>query len=267
MTITKKIEELKSIQLEEPNKILSMYLNTDRSSMNQQNGEWKIKLKNGLKKLEEYIEAGGTKEALKNFKKIKEMVNSEILEHERDLQRSVVLFASADQQVWSVDFLQLPVETNFYWEEYPVVDQLEELKENYPSSGIVVVNQEEVRVVEAELGQVKESIHYTLDLETEDWRQHEGPHHADVTLGKGGKSYQQEQYKDRFEANKQRWYKSLAPKIDKKAKDHHWEQIVVIGEKEEALQLKEQMNKEIEKLIAKNLGNRADHEIVSEVFQ
>lgn len=47
---------------------LTIYLNTDQSIRNQKKGEWKIRLKNGLKKLEEYI-AASNKEELAAYKK------------------------------------------------------------------------------------------------------------------------------------------------------------------------------------------------------
>ncbi len=50
MNIAKEMKKLESIYLEKPNRVFTMYLNTDPADPEQQGGEWKIHLKNGLKK-------------------------------------------------------------------------------------------------------------------------------------------------------------------------------------------------------------------------
>ena len=105
--------------------MLTVYLNTDRSDPDQQGGEWKIALKNGFNRLEEYLEsAPEEQERLKDLRlKVEEYVHSK----ERELPRSFIFFASRDSGIWEALELQVPVETNFYWEEDPMLDALKEL--------------------------------------------------------------------------------------------------------------------------------------------
>ncbi len=106
-----------------------------------------------------------------------------------------------------------------------------------------------------------------FDLETEDWRQHEGPHHADVSMGSGGgKANQQEEFEDRLKANQQRWWKSLGSILDKKAADEKWERIVLVGDKEEAAVLEDSMSKDIHKTVGKNLLNENEHKVVERLL-
>ncbi|QDP41184.1 hypothetical protein FN924_13900 [Radiobacillus deserti] len=77
--------------MEAPKKVLSLYLNTGLSQSNQQDGE--IRLKNRFKKLEEYIES------------LQKAVETEIYNNERDFSRSMMIFATDDQEVWFAEKL------------------------------------------------------------------------------------------------------------------------------------------------------------------
>lgn len=57
MSFPKLIKKLENLHLHAPDKMLTVYLNTDRSDPDQQGGEWKIALKNGFNRLEEYLKA------------------------------------------------------------------------------------------------------------------------------------------------------------------------------------------------------------------
>ncbi|WP_228409456.1 hypothetical protein [Radiobacillus deserti] len=70
---------------------MSLYLNTGLSQSNQQDGE--IRLKNRFKKLEEYIES------------LQKAVETEIYNNERDFSRSMMIFATDDQEVWFAEKL------------------------------------------------------------------------------------------------------------------------------------------------------------------
>lgn len=110
MALRKVINELKNLENED--KVLTLYLNTDRSEC--QSGSWKIKLKNGLKKLEEYIYLSSNEEEVKSYKKLKKRVEKTINDAATNLQKSVIIFASNKGKLFSVHFLQVPVETEFF---------------------------------------------------------------------------------------------------------------------------------------------------------
>nr|WP_257350939.1 VLRF1 family aeRF1-type release factor [Pseudalkalibacillus decolorationis] len=173
MKFSEKLKDLKGKRADRPQKILSLYLNTDPSNMNQQGGEWKIKLKNGLKKFEEYIDEMGRQDELKGYRELKDRVHKTITGRERELKKSVVLFATPDKRLWIIEDLQVPVETSFHWEEYPVLDQLEDIQSKYPYSGIIVINKEDATVLETEMGVLVNEFHYSFDPDIEDWREHQ----------------------------------------------------------------------------------------------
>ncbi|WP_079710896.1 VLRF1 family aeRF1-type release factor [Paraliobacillus ryukyuensis] len=266
MQLKQQWNKLKNLKLEKPNSVLTMYLNTDPADPDQQGGEWKIHLKNGLNRFENYLTKDEDKDELHNFQKIRKQVESFFQENQKDLKKGVILFASSDESVWIADIVQVPVETNFYWQETPVIDQLEQIYRDFPRLGIVLVQQNQVKTIEAELGFVEETKLFELDLDTEDWRQHEGPHHADASMGKGGKNTQTDQFDKRFRENQKRWYKRLAPTLDKKAKDQQWEKIYVAGEEHEANDLASYMQKNIDQVIHQNILDQEEHHVLEKII-
>lgn len=253
MDINKEIKKLESIYLEKPERVLTMYLNTDPTDPDQQGGEWRIHLKNSLQQFEKYLNEDGDTAELENFAKIKEKVKNFIGENETNLQKSVIIFATPDDSIWFSEILQVPVETEVYWEEIARLDQLIEINQSHPKSGIIMTQREAIKIIETELGSQLESYYYELDLDTEDWKQHVGPHLAQTTVGSGGKSVKREQFNKRFEANRHRWYKSIGGKLDKLAKDKDWDYIYMIGNQDETKDLAGTMNKQINRFIDKNM--------------
>jgi hypothetical protein len=228
MRFSERLEDLKKQRAEGSQKILSLYLNTDRSQPDQQGGEWKIKLKNGLNKFEEYIAEMGDHDELKGYRELKDKVYKKITGRERDFKKSVVLFATPDESVWVIEDLQVPIETSFHWEDTPVLDQLEALQSNYPYSGIIVIHKEDATVLETEMGVLVNEYHYSFDPDIDDWREHQGPLAASISASETNKK---DEFQDRFEENQKRWLKDLSSKITKKAKKNKWQETYLMGEK------------------------------------
>lgn len=251
MLLKDQIKQLKKIEYQDPKKVFTMYLNTDPKSSEQQKGEWKIHLKNALKDLADATKDSDSHEEKNQSKTIREKVEKEVYGKEPELLRSMILFATADEELWFSKTLHIPVETEFHWENKPVLDQLESLEESYPYTGIIVIQQDEALVLETEIGTLMDQTHYTLDMNTDDWREHQGPQGDDLTQG-GSKK---DEFKDRVKANQQRWFKSLVSTLEKKAKDKGWEQIYLVGEKDEIDPLQPYFNKTINKTIPRNIFN------------
>lgn len=199
MLLKDQIKELKNIKYDDPKKVFTMYLNTDRSSPEQQKGEWKIHLKNALKDLAESTKDSDSHEEKNQSKTIREKVEKEVYGKERELLRGLILFATADEDLWFSKALHVPVETEFHWEQEPYLNQLKRLEQAYPYTGIVVIQQDEAVVLETEIGALFDQTHYTLDMSTDDWREHQGPQGDDLTQG-GSKK---DEYNERVEANQQ----------------------------------------------------------------
>src|SRR5699024_12633258 len=71
--------------------VLTVYLNTNPGSE-----DWKIRLKNGLRKTEEYV-AASNPEQVKEFKKICKKVNTTIKDNQVSFTNSLICFGSAEQ--------------------------------------------------------------------------------------------------------------------------------------------------------------------------
>ncbi|WP_239414735.1 hypothetical protein [Salinicoccus roseus] len=70
--------------------ILTMYLNTDASE-GQQNGEWKIHLKNGVKELKDQVKESEDPKEGKALKKLLDRMETRIQEQQLNMQKSFSL--------------------------------------------------------------------------------------------------------------------------------------------------------------------------------
>src|SRR5690625_2378757 len=84
--------------------ILTIYLNTHPSL-----SDWKIRLKNGLKRTKEYIEASSTHE-VDIFLKISKKVEQKIQDKQTSLTNSFICFATSDRIL--LYLLQIPVQND-----------------------------------------------------------------------------------------------------------------------------------------------------------
>lgn len=262
MDLKKQIQQLEQIQSKRNGKILSMYLNTDPSDPDQQGGKWKITLKNGLRNFEKYLQEANDPEEIKGFQKVKKKVVDYVEANELDLRKGLIVFASTDDEVWFAERVQVRLKSDFYWQETPVLDQLIGLKIDYPKSGIILVQTGQVKIIESNMNEVEDTIYYELDLETDDWREKTGhqKEKLDLTL------LHTDKFNNRLEANRQRWFKGIAPKLDKHAKDGEWEKIFLMGESEAAQTVLDLMNKPVDGILQKNMLDQDEHRVLEEVF-
>lgn len=265
MNLGKQIQQLEQIRGVGANKVLSMYLNTDPADPDQQGGKWKINLKNGLRNFDKYLQESNDPEEIANFRKVREKVLAYIEENELDLKKGMILFATADDSIWFAAKVQVRVKTDFYWQENLVLDQLKQIKREYPKSGIILVQHNQVKIIESNLNEIEDTVHYELDFLTEEWKKRkqpqklqtlDNPHQGDPDL-----------FMERTEANMKRWYRNLAPKLDRMAKEQDWEKIIVMGEADAANTLLELMNKPVDALIQKNLFYQEERKVLNEVFK
>lgn len=266
LTISETINWLKDVETEGSNKVFTMYLNTDRSDQDQQGGEWKIHLKNGMRNFESYLQKDSNKEELENFKKVKKKAMDFIRENEQNFQRGVIIFATADEEVWFAKCVQMRLKDEFFWEETPQIHQLRELKERYPKLGIILVQQNQVKVIDSETNRILETTVFELDVDTEEWRVKQGPRRAQP-VGAGGPQTHKDSFESRYAANQHRWYKKIAPKLDKIAKDKEWERIYMIGESDSTKELEKSMNKPIDAVLQKNIFDHEESKVLEEVHR
>jgi hypothetical protein len=261
------MEKLSNMKFTKPDKVLSLYLHTDRSHPDQQGGEWKIALKNGFNRLEEYTESS-SQEEWKRLRAIREKIEQYVTGLERKLPRGLIIFASGDSGLWETFELQVPAETNFHWEEEPVLDDLKKLYQDHPLTALVLMQQNQIKILTSSFAQLENSESIEFVLEIDDWRKHEGPSHASSSMGSGAvkTATQVDHYQERLKANQTRWIKSLGSKLDKKAADNKWDRIILVGDKEEAELLKVNMNKPVDEIIQKNLLNENEHTVIEKLL-
>ncbi|RSL31643.1 hypothetical protein D7Z54_19565 [Salibacterium salarium] len=258
------IEDLNDLKHEhDETGILTIYLNTDFGDGSQHGGEWKIRLKNGLKKLKEYVDTSGTKEEQKAYKKLADLANQHIYDEQMNLQKSYVLMASADGELLVEKILQVPVDTEFYWETYPVLDQLEEMQAEFPAVGVLLVQKSDVTLIDAAMGEIRDEKHFNWEVESEDWKQYKGNASADRTASG---SNQVDEVQQRFEENRHRWYKNLAPVIDKEIKNRDLLGLYLVGNKEYVRDVEQHLNTKIINTIPKNLISKPTHEVLNMVY-
>src|SRR5699024_4727874 len=100
-------------------------------------------------------------------------------------------------------------------------------------------------------------------MDSDQWRQHQGPQGDDWTQG-GAKK---DEYQDRVEAHQQRWFKSLAETMEKKRKKRGWKQMYLVGEKDEIEPLQDYFHYNIDKTVPRNLLGRNPENILSDMYE
>src|SRR5690606_7535272 len=212
--------------------------------------EWKIRLKNGLKRIEEYIFAS-QQEQIKQFTDIKAKVVSAIKDNQTTFKHGFICFASADQIF--MKHVQVPIKTRFYWEDQPVTKPLEHLRSKYPKSGVVLLQSEKVAILDTLLGELKGEVHYTFDLQNEHWKQYKGLAFGAIISSSAN---HRDKYSHRLKQNKARWLKSLIPKIEKHAKDGEWEGIYLVGPAELTKDIQPHLNTRILGILSRNFSGK-----------
>lgn len=286
MTLYDEIQELKQFECED-RCVLSVYLNTNPADREAQNGAWKIQLKNGLKRLDEYLTASKDEEELKAYKALRKKVEKEITDNQGDLQKGVVIFASTQDDLFWVKHLQISVKTDFQWENKPALDQLRYIYKAYPYAGVVLPSFKGIRVLDTSVGIVNEEVYYEFDAGLEVWTEQKGVRssgriqgrsgagstgggaaggNSPVIGGSGGGSPTDE-LDHRLKENLDRFYKDMGSKIEKLKKERRWEEIHIIGEAEHAQSFSKVLHKKPNSCIHKNLINNSADKILHEVFE
>ena len=165
MSLSKELQTLKEFHSDD-RCVLSVYLNTNPGDPEQLNGAWRIHLKSGLKRINEYLTASDDKNEIKAFNELKKKIEKEVEDNKNDLSKGVVIFASADPELWSVYYVQVPVKTSFHWENHPVTEEMEYMYKAYPEAGIILPSFGEVRILDTAMGSVINEVTYDIRPES-----------------------------------------------------------------------------------------------------
>lgn len=262
MSLSKELQKLKEYKCDS-RCVLSVYLNTNPADPEQQNGAWRIHLKTGLKRLHEYLEASKDEKELKTYKKLKDKVIKEIENNQNDFNKGVVIFASEDPELWSVHYVQVQVKNNFYWEDHPVVEEMEYMLKAYPQAGIVLPSFGEVRVLDTAMGFINGERTYEFDSGLEVWKEQDSVR-SSLQRGSGGAG---DGLDDRLRENLERFYKELGVTVERIRKERDWKELYVVGEAELANSFAKTLRTKPNNCIYKNLINVQAEKVLHQVFE
>lgn len=232
--------------------VLTIYLNT-----NPRNEEWKIRLKNGLKRTQEYYEKSNPNEA-KTLSKIITNVTIKIRDEQQKLAKSFVCFASSDEVLFYP--FQFPVENDFIWENNPSVEQLEQLFEKFIRTGVILLQSDRITLLTATLGELVDQIDYEIDIDKDNWRRYKGLAFGSVISSSANHRHK---FERRIKENQARWYKNIVPTIEKHAEQLGWKSIHLIGPSELTKNMRQQLNKKVDSEINRNYGSKSANEILA----
>ena len=263
MALSKELQTLKEFHSSE-RCVLSVYLNTNKGDPVQLNGGWKIHLKSGLKRIEEYLVASNDEKEVEAFNELKKKVTNEIESNQSNLRKSVVIFASIDPELWSVHYVQVPVKTSFHWENLPMTEEMEYMYKAYPEAGIILPSFGEVRIIDTAMGAVKSETTYEFDPNLEGWGERVTPSAAH---NQGNSSSKVDAIEPRLRENLHRFYKGMEAIVAKLKKKHGWHEIHVSGEADLANAFAETLREKPASCIYKNLNNSKASDVIHQVFE
>lgn len=230
--------------------VLSIYLNTNPSK-----SDWKIRLKNGLKRTKEYLEASEPHQ-VKLFTKISKKVEQKIKDRQLSFTNSFICFASSDQLF--LYHLQIPVENDFKWQEKQADSQLFKLFKQYPKSGVILLQHDKITLITSLLGELIQEKHYLFDVKTKHWKQYKRFSFGYTYSGGNPK----DKYVRRFRENQARWYKSIIPTIERYSRQQGWENVYLAGPAELRKILKQHLNVNVTGETTRNYSGKPAHAIL-----
>lgn len=232
--------------------VLTFYLNTDPRSE-----EWKIRLKNGLKRTEEYHTKSNPEEA-KLLAGIIKNVNVHVRDKQQELANSLVCFATSET-VLLYPF-QFPVNNDFVWNKEAATEQLEQLFEKFLRTGVILLQANQLTLLTASLGELVHQANYELDMDTENWKPYKGL--AFGSIISSGANHRHK-FERRVKENQARWYKSIVPTIENYRKEQGWKSIHLVGPAELTNYLKGQLNHKVDSEINRNFSSKSAHQILA----
>ncbi|WP_301109557.1 VLRF1 family aeRF1-type release factor [Sporosarcina sp.] len=262
MSMSEELKQLKAFHCDD-RCVLSVYLNTNPADRDQQQAAWRIHLKSGLKRLDEYIVASNNEKELTAYRLVKDKVMKEIEHNQNDLAKGAVIFAAADPEIWSVHYVQVAVKTSFHWENHAMTDELEYMLKAYPEAGIVLPSYSEVRILDTAMGRIRDETVYEFDSGLDVWKEQKSVK-SSLQRGVGGHT---DGFDQRLKENLDRFYKQMGSVVGTMKKKRGWKEIHVAGEAELANSFASVLSQKPESCIHKNFGRAKNEIIIQKVFE
>lgn len=233
------------------NPILSIYLQTHPAR-----SDWKIRLKNGLNRMKEYIECSNQYE-LDAFTKIRTNVEQKIQDHQTSLTKSLICFAAPNRTL--LYRLQIPVQNDFQWKYKPADEQLQQLLQQYPKSGIFLLQHGKITIITSLLGEVLEEIAFYFDFQTNHWQKLTSTSENNHTQSSDG-------YMKRFRKNQIRWYKKITPTLKRYIHQKQFKRLYVTGPSQLRKILKNHLNIQFDEETNHNYAGKDAHRIIEKLL-
>lgn len=235
--------------------VLSIYLNTSPN-----HSDWRIRLKNGLRRTKEYIEAANP-EQLKQFVEVSTKVEQKIKDQQTSLTNSFICFASTEKI--HLYQLQIPVQNDFQWHDKIASTQLHHLLTRYPKSGVILLQHNKVTIITSLLGELIHEAHFTFDLTTNHWIQYK--------RSASGHTYMsgvnaRDKFARRFKENQARWLKGLVATIKSYSRHHGWQHVYLAGPVELTKMMKQHLSLPITGETTRNYSGRPPHIILNKTI-
>lgn len=262
MRISEDVKKLKAFRCDD-RCVLSVYLNTNPADPEQQQAAWRIHLKSGLKRLDEYLVASGDEKELTAYRLVKDRVMKEVEDKQNDLAKGVIIFAAAEPEMWSVHYVQVAVKTNFHWENHAMTEALEYMLKAYPEAGIILPSYSNVRILDTAMGRVQDEKVYAFDSGLDVWKEQKGEI-SSIQRGVGGHT---DGFDIRLKENLNRFYKDMGSVVSKMKAKRGWKEIHVAGEAELANSFASILSEKPESCIHKNFGKLNNNHIIQKVFE
>jgi hypothetical protein len=209
--------------------VLSVFCRTDpRDPANvSETPGWLVALRNGLRDAAASVEGDhDATEAIRRLSKEAEHRLTSASAHERG--RSVALFLSADGTIDIFHTFQIPVRDDFVaFEDGVVIWPAMDLLDRGQRTGIVLLSQDQIRLLDWEDGVVNDLESSVYNLELGDWRQYRG-------VGGSGRTQQSashiDSYEERVDTWRSRFMKAAAKAIAESSKELKLERLVVAAD-------------------------------------
>lgn len=244
--------------------VLSIFSRTDpRDPANlSETPGWLVALRNGLRDAAATVEGNHeATEAIRRLSKEAETRLTGASAHERG--RSVALFLSADGTVDIFHTFQIPLREDFVaFENGAVIWPAMDLLDRGQRTGIIVLSQDQIRLLEWEDGVINDLESSIYNLELGDWRQYRG-------VGGDGRTQHSashvDSHEDRVEAWRHRFMKDAAKAIAESTKDLNLERLVVVADGDLSTDfmgaLPQELRERVVTVVALNLIDSTAHEV------
>lgn len=214
--------------------VLSVYARTDpRDPANTAaTPAWEVALRNGLRAVADRLEAADDRDARLRFRDLRTTVEECVLAlepHERA--RSVAWFFDEDGGTLARYALQLPLRGDAVVHDVkPYVSLLADVVDRGAPTGVVLVSNERVRLLQLEQGEVSEPDASVFELELGDWRTYGGSSGGSPERGVQTTSHQ-EHYRARVDEQRDRLYAAGAESTAKRLEKLGWERVALLVER------------------------------------